>query len=49
MYIVLQQKLFPDLVNKPMTTHSNNNNATVMAKAMNGDGNSKSGGRGSGV
>jgi hypothetical protein len=27
---------------KPMTTQPNNNNATVMAKAMNGDGNSKS-------
>jgi hypothetical protein len=32
---------------KPMTTQPNNNNATVMAKAMNGDGNSESGGGGS--
>ncbi len=39
MYLVLQQKLFLDLVKTPMTTQHNNNNATVMAKAM--DGNSK--------
>ncbi len=39
--LVLQQKLFLDLVKKPMTSQPNNNNATVMAKAkaMNGDGN----------
>jgi hypothetical protein len=49
MYLVLQQKLFLDLVKKPMTTQPNNNNATVMAKAINGDGNSKSRGGGSGV
>jgi hypothetical protein len=49
MYLVLQQKLFLDLVKKPMTAQPNNNNTTVMAKAMNGDGNSKSGDGGSGV
>jgi hypothetical protein len=37
MYLVLQQKLFLDLVKKTMTTQPNNNNATVMAKTMNGD------------
>jgi hypothetical protein len=37
MYLVLQQKLFLDLVKKKMTTQSNNNNATVMAKTMNED------------
>ncbi len=37
MYLVLQQNLFLDLVKKTMTTKSNNNNATVMAKTMNGD------------
>jgi hypothetical protein len=49
MYLVLQQKLFLDLVKKPMTAQPNNNNATVIAKAMNGDGDSKSGGGSSGV
>ncbi len=49
MYLILQQKLFLDLVKKPMTAQPNNNKATVMAKAMNGDGDSKSEGRGSGV
>jgi hypothetical protein len=38
MYLVLQQKLFLDLVKKPMTTQPNNNNATVMVKAMDGYG-----------
>jgi hypothetical protein len=42
MYLVLQQKLFPDLVKQTNETQPNNNNATVMAKAMNGDGNSES-------
>ncbi len=36
-YLVLQQKLFLDLVKKTMTTQPNNNNATVMAKTINGD------------
>ncbi len=49
MYLVLQQKLFLDLVKKPMTAQPNNNNAIVKAKAMNGAGDSKSGGGGSGV
>jgi hypothetical protein len=34
---------------KPNTAQPNNNKATVMAKAMTGDGNSKSGDGGSGV
>jgi hypothetical protein len=46
---VFQQKLFLDFVKKPMITQPNNNNATVMARAMNGDGDSKSRGGGSGV
>ncbi len=49
MYLVLQQKLFLDFVKKTMTTQPINNNATVMAKAMNGDGDSESRGGGSRV
>ena len=49
MYLVCQQKLFLDFVKKPMTTQPINNNATVMAKAMNGDGNSECRGGGSRV
>jgi hypothetical protein len=49
MYLVLKQKPFLDMVKKLMTTQPNNNNTTVMSNAMNGDGDSKSGGRGSGV
>ncbi len=49
MYLVLQQKLFLDLVKKTMTAQPNNNNATVMAKAINGDGDSKIRGGGSGA
>ncbi len=49
MYLVLQQKLFLDLVKKTMTTQPNNNNASVMDKAMNGDGDSKSRGGGCGA
>jgi hypothetical protein len=37
MNLVLQQKLFLDLVKKTMTTQYKNNNATVMAKAMDDD------------
>jgi hypothetical protein len=37
MCLVLQKKLFLDLVKKTMTTQHNNKNATVMAKAMDGD------------
>ena len=46
MYLVLQQKLFLDLVKKPMTTQHNNNNATMMAKAMDGNTENVGGGRG---